>query len=322
MLSKIVTTFIISFILLISTNTFAHHPSGGAGLGETGPVRTVSASTLQHNKWALALQSELIKLDAFSDSELKEMAQSGSDVHSVDSVFHTILGMGYGITDDFTLSLKIPYVVLNNIKESHEDEPDEVHIHGDSRGIGDLTIFSQYRFLKMYDIEMESSLILGLRIPTGRTKARDIDGERFETEFQPGSGSWNPIVGLAATKRFKQMSLDADVLYTIATEGAQNTDLGDLFNYDIAFSYRVFNEPVVWDFIIEANGEWKQKQQIDGETDENSGETVIFLSPGMRFSWGKKWSAYLSAGFPVVQDLNGDQNDTDMRAVIGISLGL
>ncbi|MBI5099446.1 MAG: transporter [Nitrospirae bacterium] len=308
--------------MLLSASASAHHPSGGAGLGETGPVRTISASTLQHDKWALALQSEFIDFDAFSDSELKEIAQSGSDVHSVDSIFHTIFSMGYGITDDLTLSLKVPYVVLNNIKEAHKDEPDEVHIHGDSKGIGDLTIFSQYRFLKMYDLNIESSLIFGLRIPFGRTKARDIDGERFETEFQPGSGSWNPLVGLAATKRFEKMSLDADVLYTIATKGAQETDLGDLFNYDLALSYRVFNRPVVWDLIVEANGEWKQKQKIDGVKDKNSGETVIFLSPAMRFSWSRKWSAYLSAGFPVVQNLNGDQNETNMRALIGISLGL
>jgi len=322
MLNRIETILIISFIMLTSTNVFAHHPSGGAGLGETGPVRTVSAATLQQNKWALALQTEFIDFDAFSDSKLKEKAQSGSDVHSVDSIFHTILSLGYGITDDLTLSLKVPYVILNNIREAHSDEPDEVHIHGDSRGIGDITIFSQYRFLKMYDVNMESSIILGLRIPTGRTGATDIDGERFETEFQPGSGSWNPVAGLAVTKRFRQMSLDADLLYTIATEGAQKTDLGDLFNYDIAISYRVFSKPVVMDLIIEANGEWKQKQKIDGETDENSGETVVFLSPGIRFLWDSKWSAYLSAGFPVVQDLNGDQNDTDMRVVTGISLAL
>jgi hypothetical protein len=319
---KIATTFVVSFILLTGVNAFAHHPTGGAGLGETGPVRTVSASTLQHDKWAMALQAEFIDFDAYSDSELKKIAQRGSDVHSVDSIFHTIFSMGYGITDDLTLSLKVPYVVLNNIREAHSEEPDEVHIHGDSKGIGDLTIFSQYRFLKMHDIKMESSIIVGLRIPAGRTGASDVDGARFETEFQPGSGSWNPIFGIAATKRFKQMSLDADVLYTIATKGSQETDLGDLFNYDVALSYRVVKRPVIWDLIIEANGEWKQKQKIDGVIDENSGESVIFLSPGIRFSWSKKWSAYLSAGFPIVQDLKGDQNRTSIRTIIGLSVGL
>jgi len=309
-------------ILFITSNASAHHPTGGAGLGKTGPLRTISASPLEPGMWALALQTEYIDLDAYSDDELMDIAESGSDVHSIDSIHHTIFSMGYGLTSDLTVSLKVPYDVLNNIRESHSDEPDEVHVHGDSEGIGDLTVFGQYRFMKLKDPDVESSLVLGLRMPTGRQSERDIEDERFEAEFQPGSGAWVPIAGIAATKRFKALSVDADVLYTFSTEGAQDTDLGDLFNYDLAVSYTALNKPVVLDLIIEANGEWKEKQEIDGDKDENSGGTVIYLSPGMRLSWGKNWSAYLSAGFPVHQDLNGDQNETDMRYLFGLSLSL
>ena len=159
-------------------------------------------------------------------------------------------------------------------------------------------------------------------MPTGSTTDKDINGERFETEFQPGSGSWNPIVGIAATKRFNSLSLDANVLYTFATKGAQDTNLGDVLSYNLAFSYRVLNEPVAWDLVIEANGEWKGKQEVDGDKDENSGENVIFLSPGIRVSWNEKWSAFISVGFPVSQDLNGIQNETNMRTAVGISVGL
>ncbi len=309
-------------ILFITSYASAHHPTGGAGLGKTGPLRTISASPLQPGTWALALQTEFIDLDAYTDDELMEIAESGSDVHSVDSIRHTIFSMGYGLTGDLTVSLKIPYVVLNNIRESHSDEPDEIHVHGDSEGIGDLTVFGQYRFIKLYGLDVESSLVLGLRMPTGRTSVGDIDGEPFEAEFQPGGGAWGPIAGLAVTKRFKALSLDADALYTFATKGTQKTDLGDLFNYDLAVSYTALYKPIILDLIIEANGEWKQKQEIDGEKDENSGGTVIFLSPGVRLSWSNNWTAYLSAGFPVVQDLNGDQNETDMRVLLGFSVGL
>ena len=322
MLKRIEIVFIISLILLINDNAFAHHPTGGAGLGKAGPVRTIAASTLQQDKWAIAIQAEFINLDAFSDGELKGFAAGGTDVHSVDSIFHTVFGIGHGVSDDFTLSLKIPYAVLNNIKEAHMDEPDEVHLHGSAKGIGDITIFGQYRFVKMVQRDFESSLLFGLKMPTGSTTDKDINGERFETEFQPGSGSWNPIVGIAATKRFNSLSLDANVLYTFATKGAQDTNLGDVLSYNLAFSYRVLNEPVAWDLVIEANGEWKGKQEVDSDKDENSGENVIFLSPGIRVSWNEKWSAFISVGFPVSQDLNGIQNETNMRTAVGISVGL
>ena len=53
------------------------------------------------------------------------------------------------------------------------------------------------------------------------------DGERLETEHQPGTGSWDPLVGFAASKRWGPVSLDGNALYQFSTKGAQDTELGD-----------------------------------------------------------------------------------------------
>ena len=320
MVKRQVVVFGIFLLVFISSNAWAHHPTSGAGLGQAGPIRTIPAFTLQKGKLVMALQTEFIKLDSFSDNELRGYAENGNDVHSVDYILHTVFAVGYGISDDFTLSLKVSYEDLNSIKEAHHDEPDEIHNRGDSKGVGDPVIFGQYRFIKVIRDDFESTFLFGLKLPTGKTSGRDRQGERFETEFQPGTGSWNPMFGIAASKRFGQLSLDANVLYTVATKGAQDTDLGDIFHYNAALSYRVLkNTSLAWDLIIEANGEWKQKERIAGVKDENSGEHVLFLSPGTRLSINKQWSAYLSVGFPVFQNLNGIQNKTTSRTVFGIS---
>lgn len=309
------------FLFVFASGTArAHHPSGGAGPVQAGAIRTITASTLQKGKLAIVLQTEFIDFDAFSDSEFRGYAASGNDVHSVDSIFHTVFAVGYGVSDDFLLSMKVSYENLNGIREVHHDEPDEIHDHGDSKGIGDLVLFGQYRFVKVVRDDFESTLLFGLKLPTGKTSERDRESERFETEFQPGTGSWSPMVGIAATKLFGQLTVDANVLYTFSTEGAQDTDLGDLLNYNAALSYRVLkNTSLAWDLIIEANGEWKAKQEIAGVKDENSGEHSLFIAPGTRLTINKQWSAYLSVGFPVFQDLNGIQNETMSRVVLGIS---
>jgi hypothetical protein len=49
---------------------------------------------------------------------------------------------------------------------------------------------------------------------------------------------------------------------------------------------------VSWDLILEANGEWKEKQEIRGDKDKNSGGNTIFISPGTRVIFGKRASAY------------------------------
>ena len=41
------------------------------------------------------------------------------------------------------------------------------------------------------------------------------------------------------TQRFGAWSFDANVLYVLATKGAQQTDLGDRFQYNAAISYRL-----------------------------------------------------------------------------------
>jgi len=113
------------------------------------------------------------------------------------------LGAAYGITEDLTVGVRLPYIFLNNIKEAHSDEPEEVHVHGDVEGLGDLSLLGNYRFFARAAAGFESSVLFGVKAPTGETDKEDIEGERFETEFQPGSGSWDFMAGFAAEKRFK-----------------------------------------------------------------------------------------------------------------------
>ena len=53
-----------------SGKAWAHHPSGGAGINQAGPIRTISAAPLTKGKWSFSLQTEFIEFDAYSDHEL------------------------------------------------------------------------------------------------------------------------------------------------------------------------------------------------------------------------------------------------------------
>lgn len=329
--------FIIVFIL---QNSYADHPTIGFSSEIAGPITTVSATTLPKGYWSIATRVEYVWFDVFSDSEFENFAEEGEEVHSTDYLLSPFLGVGYGVTDDLTLSLRIPYVLRNNIREGHiEGGVAEVHTHGDSEGLGDLTFFSQYRVLNKENSILEAALLFGFKFPAGTTDENDDDNERFESEHQPGSGSWDPLIGLAVTKRLGHISFDTNLLYIIVTEGTQSTDLGDLLNYNISVSYRLSGKTghhlqqavihhdhtshiqLVWDIILEANGEWRQKQEFDGTEDENSGSNLIYISPGIRVSMNNRWSGFLSIGFPIFQDLDGTQHETDLRVIFGAGIG-
>jgi hypothetical protein len=171
----------------------------------------------------------------------------------------------------------------------------------------------------------------------GETDERDHEGALFETEFQPGSGSVDPLLGLAVTRRFGSASLSASVLGVFTTEGSQDTELGDIRTYNLGYAYRLGGEAprerdaagteagqppkagTAWDLILELNSVHRQAETIDGTKDPNSGGTRVFLSPGVRATVDEHWSAYASVGFPISEDLNGAEQETDLRAVVGVS---
>ena len=187
----------------------------------------------------------------------------------------------------------------------------------------------------------------GIKTPTGETGEQDDQGELFEAEFQPGTGSWDPMVGLALTRAQGRWSVDANALYTIATEGTQHTDLGDRLHYNGAVTYRLkgvdaevshvvaphshngeshhhqhvsSRTGLVIDAVLELNGEWQDKQNENGETDPNSGGNVVFLSPGVRLA-SNNWSGFATVGIPIINDLNGLQSEPTYRLFGGVLVG-
>jgi glutaredoxin len=310
----------VAFVVLSVLECEASHGVISSSPAHAGPITAISGSTLTKSTWSFSLQYQYIDFDEFSNRELVKYAEKGEDVHSVDSLSATTLNVAYGITDRFMVEIQVPYIRRNNVKESHHEEPEEVHLHGDAKGIGDLTVLGHYRLTAVSSAGFDSSVLVGLKVPTGRTSDRDDDGQKFEAEFQPGSGSWDPMVGVAITKRLGHLSIDSNVMYTVVTEGTQDTDLGDAFTYNLSASYRAIAKPLSLDLILELNGIWRDKQKTDGKKDDNSGGSLLLISPGIRLCWKDRFMAYVSVGFPVVDNPNGIQNDTKVRVLSGISM--
>jgi len=325
-------------LLCAAGNALADHPTAGFGQGTAGPVTTIQASTIPQGSWSLGIRMEFVKFSVFSDAELEQFAAAGEEVDSTDYLLSPFLGAAYGVTDDITLSFNIPYAFRKDIREGHLDGgTPEVEAEGDSGGVGDTTLLAQYRFLDRPERGVEAAFLAGLKIPTGKTSERTAGDERFEAEHQPGSGSWDPLAGIALTKRLGFWSLDANLLYTLATKGSQDTDLGDLFNYNAAVSFRVGGEDsgahshdgvphhphgshshIALDLILEANGEWRGKQKVAGVRDDDSGGTLLYLSPGVRLTAGERCWGYLSVGIPVHEAPNGVQHEIDYRLIVGL----
>jgi hypothetical protein len=223
----------------------AHHPGGIGNTGTAGPINTISADTINAGGFAAALIYEHIKLGGLSDAQLVDAAGRHEHAHSIGTIQSPSASFVYGITDDLMLSLRAPYVKRTDIREGHHEHDDAtgvatntVDLRGDSAGFGDVSLLGQYRFSRTE--ATSTALLLGVKAPTGVTNRRDEQGLLFETEFQPGSGSWDGLFGLAFTYRFAPAwQFDANGMYILTGKGVQDTDLGDRFQYNAAITYRL-----------------------------------------------------------------------------------
>lgn len=313
----------------------AHCPVFSGGIGIAGPINTFSGSTLPEGKFALGVRAEIAAFDSLSDPELDKAVMDNGTAHSIRRQQLYSLNGAYGVGDDLTVGLSLPYLVRGGIKAVHFDSEMQMsmlHDIGSSDGLGDLALFAQYRPVhKLYE-GIDLSLIAGLKAPTGVTGNRS-HGVVIETEHQPGSGSWDPILGVALSKRVNRLSLHATGLYTVATRGARDTNLGDRAQVTLAGVYRVGGKENYgdcdqiyeyfypesrqhWliDLVLETNGSWQDKESVAGRRDGSSGGTSLYLAPGIRVIYDGRYSASFSLGLPVYQDLNGSQSRTDYRA--------
>jgi len=328
------TKLILIPLLIVTMPVLADHPTVAFGNESSGPIVTIAAASMQKGTLATGIRTEVIENDAFSDQDLASYADQGIEgVHSVDRIINTSLAIGYGVTDNLTLSVRLPYIERKNIREGEiEDGEAEAHAHGDSAGLGDLLLFGQYRVLKSDSTDV--AIHLGIKAPTGETDDKDDDGLRFETEFQPGTGSWDYLVGGAISHVNNQFSYHANVLFNKTNEGSQSTEIGDILNYNLAMTYQLNGEDhsehshvhtdsteIKWDAIIELNGETRRKNKIGGLEEQHSGGTALFISPGLRVTAGK-FGGFISVALPVVENMNGKQTDIDARVVAGFSLSL
>jgi hypothetical protein len=354
--------------LIMASPAVAHHPGGGGGggLDNAGPINTISASTIEQGHAAVAAIYEYTRFGGLTDAQLIDAAGRHVHAHSIKTIQVPSISAAVGITNDFMVSARLPYVRRTDIREGHHEHVhggaaiNTVDARGDTAGIGDLTLLGQYRFPQR-PFGAELAVLFGIKAPTGRTNERDVFGNLFEAEFQPGSGSWDGLFGFAFTKRFQRWSFDSSVLYAVATTGTQDTDLGDRFQYNFAVSYRLLGytdpgdpmnafahdtpvsrqaghshshshghgkghlhthvpaAPVYGlDLILELNGEYDRKQVVADVVDPNSGGHVLYLSPGVRASYGQ-FSAFASVGIPIVNKVNGLQSSPEYRVIGGVA---
>jgi hypothetical protein len=288
-------------------------------------IHTLPAESMPAGEWAMALRCDFQEFDSFSDAELLAHAGQGVFTHSIDRSLVLRAAATHALSDEWTVGADLPFVWNQDLREGVDNGGGpEVEANGDQSGLGDASLFAQWKFHEALAARCYTSLYFGTKLPTGRTDGTSGTGERLEPDHQPGSGSVDVFAGLAASKSFGTSTLAASVLYTLAGDGSQDSNLGDVLRVSAGWGWSAEappNEPI-WRWMVELNGQWHEKMELSGATDPNSGGMQLFLAPGVRVSWSQHLNWFLSVGVPLVQNLDGVQSETSFRASTGIGFSL
>lgn len=331
-------------LLALGSPAVADH-MGASGFGSGGGMSVFTPDTLDEAHWSAGFRLSYTHPKQRSDGELEALAARHIHAHNTDYNLNASAGVAYGINHHLTVSAELPYVRRDNLREGTHDHVDGVAVNGvenlgNVAGIGDMNLLAKYRVSDGGTTGF--ALIGGIKVPTGSTHKRSPDGERLETEHQPGTGSWDPIIGASASTKSGQVQFTASGLYQFATPGAQNTRLGDRLQGGIAVSHRFGPAPhahaeghdhhhgdeldehrdgpahSTWDAFVELGGEWEGRQTVDGEVEQASGGKWVYVAPGLRFNAASGWSAGASLAVPVWQQIRASHPDNRYRLILSI----
>jgi hypothetical protein len=347
---------VIATTVLGADAVWAHHPGVG-GVSGSGGLLTIGAATLDQGQFAFSTFIDYLRLKQLSDATL--LANVGKDVHGLQTVESRAVAFAYGLTNDLTVSMRLPWVRRTGILEGVQEDPLDpptVRDRGNTSGFGDITVLGQYRFLNNQVSGTQAALLFGVKAPTGRTNLVDPFGEIFEAEFQPGSGSWDGLFGAALSQRLSaDLSFHANILAIATGTGTQSTNLGNRFLYNGALAYRLFGETAPAphshdprDANAHAGGNGSRMitkappappsshahvsldalLEINGEWHDRQ-RTAGIADPNsggntVFISPGlrltvENWSGHVLVGLPVLNDYNGVQATPSWRVLAGVS---
>lgn len=228
--------------------------------------------------------------------------------------------LGYGVTRDFALFGTLPYF----------DKDLDLKMGGGSinrgkHGFGDLILLGRETLFEHNapGQTLRVAPFLGVKAPTGSDNARDRLG-RLPPPVQPSSGSWDLLGGAVLTYQTLDFQIDSQVSYK-ANREANDFEFGDVFEADASLQYRLWPRklgsgvPAFLYGVLEANLVHADKNRLSGTTDQNSGGTTLFLSPGIQYVT-KKWIVEAGVQVPVVQNLHGTALENDYVATAGFRI--
>jgi hypothetical protein len=224
------------------------------------------------------------------------------------------LALDYSPNKDWGVSVAVPWFDRSHATIAEGDT--QISTSHDS-GIGDVRIVGRYQG---FDAQRSTGILFGLKLPTGNFsdtfESGPQQGNIVDRGVQLGTGTTDVLLGVY---NFGSLAPDwgyfAQALLTLPLDSRDNFKPGAGLNANFGLRYSA-SETLTPQLQINARVE-KREQGLNADV-ENSGATLLYLSPGVTWNFSRRFSAYGFVQVPLYQRVNGLQ----IEATQFVSLGL
>jgi hypothetical protein len=279
--------------------------------------------------WRLSVEYDYVHQDQLrSGTRAVSGVPDGQELERETLNRYITAGISYSPNSSWNVTLYAPYVVRTHSTYGEFDSTQPLPELSSSRSasLGDVRLVGAYQgFLPTRNLGVE----LGVKLPTGATDVRffagPLAGEPLDASLQPGTGSTDVIVGAYYYRAIAQ-DWDAFVngLFQVAVHERQDQP-GEDFRPGNAVTLSgglryVANPRLVPQ--LQVNFVHKAPDTGALADVQNSAGSVVYVSPGLSYSFTPRFGVFGFVQLPVYSNLYGYQLFPRWTASAGASYAL
>jgi hypothetical protein len=228
------------------------------------------------------------------------------------------LFLDYAPNADWGVTAQIPYFNRYHTTIAAGDEAVSI---SHTKSIGDVRMLGRYRGLAA---DGSVGVQLGLKLATGSFHNNFIsgpqEGEPLDRGLQPGSGTTDLLLGVYTFGALNpEWDYFAEALLQQPLNTREDFRPGAGLNVTLGARYTGFERVRPQ---IQLNMRAERRESGLNADVENSGATLVYLSPGVNVKLTDNTSAYAYLQLPIYQRVNGYQIEPRYSASVGIRFAM
>ena len=265
-----------------------------------------------------------VRFDYFNQDQLRSgtdsVSRSGLELPNDDEIQQYTINrnytfdLDYSPSKDWGINVALPWYDRSHATIAEGDT--EVSTSHDT-GIGDLRVMARYTGL---DAQRTTGFEFGLKLPTGRFtstfRTGPQTGEPLDRGLQLGTGTTDLVLGVYNFGNFApDWGYFAQALLTQPLNSREDFRPGTGLNANFGIRYSGYAtiEPQ-----LQINGRFEKRESGANADAENSGASLLYISPGFNWNVTRRFSAYAFVQTPIYQRVNGLQIEARWLASVGL----